>query len=53
MSKDIHKKPTERETEAIAEAYRNAMARGDLEEIERLDAMMVRTAREKSATRAE
>lgn len=40
MTRDSRKKPSQREVEAIAAAYRSAVERGDVEEIERLDAMI-------------
>jgi hypothetical protein len=39
MTKDSQKKPADRRAEIIEKTYRSAIERGDLEEIERLDAM--------------
>jgi hypothetical protein len=40
MIKENANKPTKPDSEAIAKAYRDAVARGDVEEIERLDALV-------------
>lgn len=40
MIKESASKPTKPDGEAIAKAYQDAVARGDVEEIERLDALI-------------
>lgn len=51
MTRENSNKTVEPEDNAIAEAYRDAVARGDLEEIERLDAITTRAGRGKPSER--